>query len=311
MKQHPLTFEIARLENATTWMHLRYQATGLPVPHNLDEAVEDFQKEQARHPQNWFIGWLGDEPIALYRFSINDAIVELNTFYVLDSYVETYGPAILSHVVSQARQHGKHLTIDRYPEHYSPLFLKAGFKQNMRTRMLMSLDDYPPQPISLPGGISLRHPQLADEARVIDAVYSNYKGTADEDMVCSSKTQAAGMVQGIFWSEYSRFDLENSFLLEDEQHRLIGHILLGEINALPPETWVWILDISVATAWRGRGVGKSLFTSGLNAAKEYGYTHAGLMVTLNNYHALALYRSFGMKEVGALMYEAVLHFDRL
>ncbi len=69
----------------------------------------------------------------------------------------------------------------------------------------------------------------------------------------------------------------------------------------------WVLDISTAPEWRGIGLGRALFASGLAATKAKGYHRLGLMVTIGNYGAQTLYRSFGLQEYGPLMYEAILY----
>ncbi len=307
MSNSPLTFRVARPEDAETWFKLYYEVRNWPLPDDITDEVEQFQSAPPEIASSRFISWLGNEPIAGYILHPLDNVIELKSFWVLSTYLATYGPVVLKHVVALARERSAVLTVDGYPESYSEMFLNAGFKQNTRTKMLMSLDNYQVQPVKLSAGVSLRHPVLEDEQALAELAYTNYRGTVDEDMVCSSRAQAVTMMRAIFGSEYCLFDLESSFLAEDEQQRLVGNVLLGDISQDEEEGLMWVLDISVGAEWRGKGLGKALFVSGLNAAKAKGYTQVGLFVTVGNDNALALYRSYGFKEVGGLLYEAVLH----
>ena len=67
-----------------------------------------------------------------------------------------------------------------------------------------------------------------------------------------------------------------------------------------------MLDISVAPEWRGKGLGRALLKSSLNAACASGFERAGLIVTIGNDDARALYSSLGFQEHGELMFEGVL-----
>jgi len=118
------------------------------------------------------------------------------------------------------------------------------------------------------------------------------------------------MVRAIFGHHYSGFDLDSSFLAMDEQQQLVGSIFLGDMSTHEMERLMWILDISIDSAWRGKGLGKALLINGLNAARTKRYTNIGLMVTLSNHNAFALYRSLGFREYGTLVYEAVLQLAR-
>src|SRR5262249_16015138 len=147
---------------------------------------------------NRFICWLGDEPLACWQFHQLENVVELRDFFVVDGYLASYGVSVLEQIVALASERGTVVTIDSYPASYSDIFLKVGFKQNIRTRMCKTLDTYQIQLVTLPAGVHLRHPQLTDEQALSALIYKNYQGTVDQGMVSSNKAQAVAMVHAIF-----------------------------------------------------------------------------------------------------------------
>ncbi len=104
--------------------------------------------------------------------------------------------------------------------------------------------------------------------------------------------------------------MDSSFLIEDEQQRLIGTIFLGDMSSHEMQKLMWVLDVSVSPEWRGKGLGKALMINGLNAARTKRYAYIGLVVTLGNQHAITLYRSLGFQQYGDLLYEAGIRFSR-
>jgi ribosomal protein S18 acetylase RimI-like enzyme len=59
---------------------------------------------------------------------------------------------------------------------------------------------------------------------------------------------------------------------------------------------VWIEDVVVAEAWRGRGIGRALLGSVLDWAAARGATRAQLLADLDNQPALDFYRKLGWAE---------------
>ena len=252
-----------------------------------------------------YIVWLGDGAIARVTLHQFDNVLDLGEFAVAEEQRAEHGAAALQQIVALCRERGNLITVN-YPPHYSDLFLNAYFKQNTRTRMIRALDDYQPLPVRLPAGVTLRYPTLSDETAITNMAYRNYQGTPDGEMVSSSRAQTDALMQPIFANEYATLDLDCSFIAEDAAGNLVGSSLLGDESKSEVDRLAWVLDISTAPEWRGKGLGRALFASGLAAAKAKGYHRLGLMVTIGNQGAQALYRSFGLREYGPLMYEAVL-----
>lgn len=304
MQNSPLTIRLAHPEDAEDWLRLYYLQSNQPQPVDLTEQVKQFQLAPSEVATSRFIVRLSDEPIACFTLHPLENVATLRDFFLVNTYLAEY--EVLQQIVALMRNHDYSiLIVEWYPEIYNQIFTSAGFKQNTRTKMIASLNDYQIQSVNIPPGIRMRHPQLHDEHALAGLAYRNYQGTIDEEMVSGSKALAIAMMHDIFAEVYCRLDLDSSFLAEDEQHRLIGSVLLGTIHR-GAEGAIRILDISTAPEWRGKGVGKTLFVSGLNAARAKGYVQADLLVTLGNDRAIALYRSYGFKEIGSLMYEAVL-----
>jgi ribosomal protein S18 acetylase RimI-like enzyme len=294
----------AHREDAAAWVGLRAAAADLDA---LDTAlgIDQFgvlpPDGLARRP----IGWRGARAVAGCALHPLGTVMALLDFIVAPDALTADGPAFIQAVVEHVRAQGATLITVEYPAAYSPLFTGAGFHQNTRTRMKRALGDYTPRPIQLPPGIVLRHPRPEDEAAVTRLAYHNYADTVDREMVSSSREQAASTIGPMFQSAYSRFSYDCSFLAEDAPEQVVADILL-EVMGEPEERLIWVLDISLSSAWRGRGLGKALMGSAFNAAQSQGYVEIGLIVTCGNAPALALYHSFGFQEYGDLMYEAWL-----
>lgn len=301
----PLTVRPARADDAEAWVALHVAAGGEAAPTDLDWEIEQFQLMPPAELAHRLIGSQGDQAVAGCTLHPLGGATALVDFAVADAVLQEAGPAFVQQVVERVRAAGAAIITVEYPVAYSSLFLGAGFRQNTRTRMKRPLGDYTPRPVHLPTGIFLRHPRPDDEAAAALLAYHNYADTVDREMASSSREQAASTIGPMFHSAYSRFAPECSFLAEDAQGQLVANILLGEMEKAG-ERLIWVLDISLNTDWRGRGLGKALMGSAFNAAHAAGYTHIGLIVTCGNVPALALYHSFGFQEYGDLMYEAFL-----
>jgi ribosomal protein S18 acetylase RimI-like enzyme len=295
----------ARREDAAAWAGLR--AAVAPDSGALDRAleIEQFHLLPPDLLARRLIGWRGARSVAGCALHPLGTVTALLDFIIAPDALVTDGPAFVQAVVEHVRGQGTTMITVEYPAAYSPLFTGAGFHQNTRTRMKWALGDYTPRPVHLPPGIFLRHPRPDDEEAVTRLAYHNYADTVDREMVSSSHEQAASTIGPMFQSAYSRFAYDGSFLAEDAPGQLVADILLGAMGE-PEERLIWVLDISLNSAWRGRGLGKVLMGSAFNAAHAQGYVEIGLIVTCGNAPALALYHSFGFAEYGDLMYEAWL-----
>jgi ribosomal protein S18 acetylase RimI-like enzyme len=306
----PVPFlQAARPEDAQAWVQLGYP-TGNPLPpDSLQAQVNAFNAPRVDVDESRFIAWLGDKPIARASFNQLENVVELRDFAVADGYVTEYGAAILRDLAEAARPRGNILTLDFFPPAYSGSFLGAGFRQNARTRMVRSLADYAEQKIELPGGVTLRRPVFGDEPAVAELAYDNYMGTPEEEMVSASRAQAAAIIRAMFHNDYNLFNPAGSYLAVDGSGKLVGDVMLGDAGQTPGDSLAWIMDVSVAPAFRGQGMGKALMLSAINAAHSQAYRRIGLLVTIGNTRAQALYRSLGFEAYGELLYEASLRLE--
>jgi ribosomal protein S18 acetylase RimI-like enzyme len=300
-----LTVRPARPADAAAWLALRTAAAADPA--SLDPAMEIdlFQALSPAILANRLIGWRGAHAVAACTLHPLGTVTALLDFVVAPDAAAGDAPAFVAQVVQVVWAWGAELITVEFPAAYSPIFTGAGFHQNTRTRMRRSLVGYTPRPVHLPPGIFLRHPRPADEDAVTLLAYRNYADTVDREMVSISREQAASTIGPMFQSAYSRFAPECSFLAEDAQGQLVADILLGAMGE-PEERLIWVLDISLAPVWRGRGLGTALMSSAIAAAQAHGYAEIGLIVTCGNAPAQALYRAFGFAEYGDLMYEAWL-----
>ncbi len=275
----------------------------------LGEPASEIAPQEAQQPTEEgtrFTVWLGDTPVARGSFHQLDTVVELRDFFVADGYIANYGIATLQSIVKLASVRGDVLTIESYPPGYSRSFLGAGFKQNTRTRMVKSLANHSTQSIELPEGIRVRNPIFDDEYAVSGVVHNNYIGTADAEMVSSSRAQAAAIIHAMFHNDYNLLLPTGSYLAFDPSGNLIADVLLGDASRDATERQAWIMDISIAPHYRGKGLGKALLLMAINAAHAHSYPSIGLMVTIGSVRAQALYRSLGFEDFGDIMYEAIL-----
>lgn len=300
---------LARPQDAQVWAQFAFPSGNPPSSDVLNAEAKAFNAPPPDIDESRFIVWLDDKAIARASFNQLENVVELRDLTIADGYIAEYGTDILRSIVGLARPRGNMLTIDFYPPAYSRSFLGAGFKQNTRTRMLKSLADYTPKTIKLPDGITLRRPVFSDEAAVAAMVYNNYKGTSDEEMVSSSRAQAAAIIRAMFHNDYNLLDPGGSYLATDHSGNLVGDVILGDASRDPGDRQTWIMDISVAPAYRRKGLGKALILSAMNAAKGGDYPRIGLIVTVGNKSAQSLYGSLGFEAYGDTLYEASLKLE--
>ena len=77
-----------------------------------------------------------------------------------------------------------------------------------------------------------------------------------------------------------------------------GNEIVGEIGMYPIAEGLPSLGMGVAVAWRRRGVGSALLTSGLDWARSTGAHKVVLEVFPHNAAAIALYEKFGFVREG-------------
>ena len=306
MQEHqPLKVSVARPEDARAWIELRQAAHGHPMPGDMASEIERFNSAPPSVANDRYIVRVGHEPVACVELHRLGNVVELRDVAIAREYLHIRGVEVVEEMSRWAMRQGSVLTAE-YPEAYGPLFVGAGFRQNTRTRMARSLANYQAQAVVVPQGVQLRRPRPEDEPAVAAMAYRNYADTPDADMVSSSPEQAASIIRAMFGGAYSRFMAECSCLAEDEGGSLVGSCLVGDVSRDDGERTAWVLDISVGPEWRGKGLGRAMLVNALNVAKRAGFERTGLMVTIGNSRAQALYQSLGLEEYGDIMYEGVL-----
>jgi ribosomal protein S18 acetylase RimI-like enzyme len=283
--------QVARPEDALIWVQLGYPGSSAPPIEALDKAVAAFNASPSNIDESRFIAWLDGKAIARASLSPLDNVIELRDFTIVEGYIAEYGTHILLNIAEAARPRGNLLTVDFYPPTYSRSFLGAGFKQNSRTRMMKSLATYTAQPINVPDGVTMRHPIHSDEPALAEMAYLNYTGTPDEEMVSGSRAQAAAIIHAMLHNDYNLLLPNGSYLAEDDSGNLVGDVIVGDASGDRSDPVAWIMDISVASAYRGTGLGKALLLSAINAAHMQGYPRIGLIVTIGNTTAQTFYRS--------------------
>ena len=120
-------------------------------------------------------------------------------------------------------------------------------------------------------------------------------------MVSSSRAQAAAIIRAMFHNDYNLLDPNGSYLTVDTSGNLVGDVILGDASRSPDDRQAWVMDISIAPEYRGKGVGNALLLSTLNSARERGYPRIGLIVTIGNSNAQSLYRALGFREIPPYM----------
>jgi ribosomal protein S18 acetylase RimI-like enzyme len=306
MKKSRPQLQIARPEDAQAWVRLAFPSVDTISPEMMNAEVGSFNAPPPDIDESRFIAWLDDKPIARASFQQLENVVELRDFTIEKDYITEYGTPILQSIAEEAARRGNVLTVDFYPPVYSRSFRGAEFKENVRTRMMKSLIDYTAQSVDVPDGITLRNPNSSDEAAVAEMIYHNYVGTADQEMVSSSRAQATSIIRAMFHNDYNLLDPGGSYLAVDAAGKLVGDVILGDAGRDPGEHIAWIMDVSVAPSHRGEGLGKALLVSAINASKRRAFPRIGLIVTIGNDTAHSLYRSLGFEDYGEVMHEAVL-----
>jgi putative acetyltransferase len=93
---------------------------------------------------------------------------------------------------------------------------------------------------------------------------------------------------------------ERADLVAVAGNEVIGHLSIAR-EEHPVTRHVATFGMSVASAWRGRGVGSALLEEALRWADEVGVEKVELSVYPRNEAAIALYRKFGYTEEGRLV----------
>ncbi|HET9494829.1 MAG TPA: GNAT family N-acetyltransferase [Chloroflexia bacterium] len=286
-------------------------ARGAPLPTPEEQQAEsaEFRAALSRNPNTHFIARRDGAAVGLFELRLLGSAVDLRRLYLLDGLMGTYGSALLARAVEEARRHGRILTVESIPAAQSRMYIEAGFTVNTRTRMVASLADYIPMSVMPPEGVTLRPIMLNDEPLFARMAYEHYKGTVDAPMVSRSTAQAETVIRPIFHNEYALLEPSASRIALDQNGHPEGGILVACHTTDPADRLAWVLDISIAERWRGRGLGKALMYTAFNAVYDLGFRRIGLMVTEANETAIRFYRSLGFESYGDTLYEAWIELE--
>ncbi|PJK16023.1 GNAT family N-acetyltransferase [Chryseomicrobium excrementi] len=82
--------------------------------------------------------------------------------------------------------------------------------------------------------------------------------------------------------------------LAEFESEFIGVYILKELNAQSCE----LMNVAVAEAWQGKGIGKQLILHAIETAKGYGYQTVHIATGNSSIGQLALYQKCGFRMVG-------------
>lgn len=130
-----------------------------------------------------------------------------------------------------------------------------------------------------------------------------YQRTPDAALFADTPEQNTRVLQEILDGRLGRFLDEASMVVLDTDRRAVGFVLTAEQSS---RVGIF-LDLAVAPAWRGRGVGRFLLQWGNRALCALGYSSVRLWVTDANTPARALYDGVGFGPTGA---SAIYRWER-
>jgi [ribosomal protein S18]-alanine N-acetyltransferase len=118
----------------------------------------------------------------------------------------------------------------------------------------------------------------------------------DEDLEAVLEIESASFSRP--WTrQHFRDEMESSFghpvVALDAAQAVAGYLCLKQVLDEAE-----ILDVAVDVSQRGKGVGRILVQSGLDAARARGAAVVSLEVRLGNLEATALYLRLGFREIG-------------
>lgn len=108
------------------------------------------------------------------------------------------------------------------------------------------------------------------------------------------------------WRELSEHIERGIALLAEEDGQPVGFVT-ASLDDWGPTT-VYVTDLYVRPDHYGRGLGKTLLRDVATAARERGFAHVLLDVSLDNRGALQFYGRLGFREVSKIMH---IHLERL
>jgi ribosomal protein S18 acetylase RimI-like enzyme len=98
------------------------------------------------------------------------------------------------------------------------------------------------------------------------------------------------------FENFSRRENSEIFVAEDERHRFVGYLFVGESrDMMTGLSFGFVYDIFVEEKSRGKGIGKMLMEKAESHCREKGFSRVALSVSAANDSAIRLYNRMGFK----------------
>jgi ribosomal protein S18 acetylase RimI-like enzyme len=126
-------------------------------------------------------------------------------------------------------------------------------------------------------------------------VETGWKGIPETQRMLLNKEEWNKHMVEVF-KNFSRRENSEILIAEDEQHRFIGYLFVGESDDMMTGlSFGFIYDIFVEEKFRGKGIGKLLLEKAENYCRRKGYSRIALMVSATNNSAIRLYTKSGFR----------------
>ena len=102
--------------------------------------------------------------------------------------------------------------------------------------------------------------------------------------------------------------IECGTLMACKGERMVGAVLVVEVECWGFEKVPWVFDISVEPEFQEQGLGRKLMEKSINYLSLNQYPVMGLAVTKNNHHAIKLYEKLGFQKTDDF-YEYIREMD--
>lgn len=175
----------------------------------------------------------------------------------------------------------------------NPYFARLGFRALPRLVLSRSLDE-PPALVEAPVGYRLAPGTAADREDIASLIVAGKDGTADQELYAEFRNPEGvrGLLEVLADGGLGQAPPELSWVARDGSGRVVGSAL-GVL--LTPEDG-FVVDLTVASDHRRRGLGAGLLRWQLAAMAEQGALRVLLGVTAANAEAVELYHQLGFTD---------------
>ncbi len=174
-------------------------------------------------------------------------------------------------------------------QRFARLFLDMGFKIDHQ-RYVMILRPLKIHDIKIPKEYTINKFSSEDIDQVIKVITNAYQNTIDEKIMNTTDENSVRSLINETLKTDGSILTDYSFVLHFNNEP-IGVILVDKYNAIPT-----ILDIAIKKEHQGKGLGKTLIKTVINALHDK-YDELLLFVTRGNTNAEHLYESLGFKHL--------------